>query len=221
MTDSIPVLQTCVKCGIKKPATREHFSPRPRNTSGLDHRCKNCERIRRKGEYAENPDRLKKAQKKYRDANHDWWLQRTRKWREENPDKVKAYTAKYYNEHAETIRAYSRDYYWKHRPHYLTIMRLYGINHPDVISANKSRRRARELNAEGSHSASDVRLQYKSQYGKCWWCGKRLNGQYHVDHVQPLSRGGSNWPNNIVCACRKCNQSKKDKTPIEWCGRLF
>ena len=29
-----------------------------------------------------------------------------------------------------------------------------------------------------------------------------------VDHIQPLSRGGSDHPDNLQAACRACNQAK-------------
>lgn len=37
-----------------------------------------------------------------------------------------------------------------------------------------------------------------------------------IDHVMPASRGGKNWFNNCVCACRHCNEIiKKNRTPKE------
>lgn len=46
-------------------------------------------------------------------------------------------------------------------------------------------------------------------------------GRYHVDHVHPIAKGGSNGRENIVLACRKCNLSKRDRLPIEFAGRLL
>lgn len=86
---------------------------------------------------------------------------------------------------------------------------------------SKHHRRSIEFGAEGAHTADDVALQYKSQKGLCWHCGRELNGVFHVDHLIPLNKGGTNWPNNIVCSCEKCNLSKGAKLPQEWNGRLF
>lgn len=52
---------------------------------------------------------------------------------------------------------------------------------------------------------------------RCHYCGTDV-GPFEVDHVIPLSRGGTSDPGNLVVACRKCNQSKRDKTPAEWIG---
>jgi 5-methylcytosine-specific restriction endonuclease McrA len=44
-----------------------------------------------------------------------------------------------------------------------------------------------------------------------------MEASWQVDHVIPLSRGGSNWPTNLVCACGQCNSRKCDKLPwLEW-----
>ena len=72
-------------------------------------------------------------------------------------------------------------------------------------------------------SAQDVQRQHAAQKGKCYYCGHNLGKPYHVDHVIPLSRGGSNAPENLVLACPHCNLTKKDRLPHEWPegGRLL
>lgn len=44
----------------------------------------------------------------------------------------------------------------------------------------------------------------------CSYCGKSdLSGRdLTVDHVKPLSEGGTNDPSNITCACFSCNARK-------------
>lgn len=39
-----------------------------------------------------------------------------------------------------------------------------------------------------------------------------------LDHVQPVSQGGQNDPDNLVLACLPCNRSKCGNTPDEWPG---
>jgi hypothetical protein len=38
----------------------------------------------------------------------------------------------------------------------------------------------------------------------------------HVDHVYPHSRGGSDDPSNLVACCKRCSDTKGDRTPEEW-----
>jgi len=91
----------------------------------------------------------------------------------------------------------------------------------DCMRARSRKRRALKAQATGSFSENDVRRQYESQNGKCWWCGKLVGDTYHVDHRVPLSRGGSDDATNIVIACPHCNMSKGAKMPHEWIGRLL
>lgn len=43
----------------------------------------------------------------------------------------------------------------------------------------------------------------------CAYCGKKTNvATATIDHVQPLSLGGTNRPDNLVVACRACNNRK-------------
>lgn len=50
---------------------------------------------------------------------------------------------------------------------------------------------------------------------RCCYCDARAS---HLDHVVPLSRGGTDVESNIVPACASCNLSKGAKTLAEWLG---
>lgn len=54
----------------------------------------------------------------------------------------------------------------------------------------------------------------------CVWC--RVEPSTTIDHVRPLSRGGSNHPLNLVGACEPCNSTKYVFLPSEigWVLRL-
>jgi len=96
-------------------------------------------------------------------------------------------------------------------------------NHKEYISARNRGTKARRKGAIGTHTAADIKAQYARQKGKCYYCHARVGDTYHVDHVVPLARGGSNWPENLVISCPTCNMQKRDKLPHEWVqgGRLL
>lgn len=50
----------------------------------------------------------------------------------------------------------------------------------------------------------------------CRYCDQRTFEVNEVDHVIPFSRGGSDDRENLVAACWRCNQEKRDMTPDEW-----
>jgi hypothetical protein len=48
----------------------------------------------------------------------------------------------------------------------------------------------------------------------CLYCAQRFpTGQLSRDHVTPISRGGQDTWNNVVTACRRCNNLKAWRTP--------
>jgi 5-methylcytosine-specific restriction endonuclease McrA len=74
--------------------------------------------------------------------------------------------------------------------------------------------------AEGSHSREEIWELYASQKGKCVYCRASLKDGYHADHIQPVSKGGSNWITNIQLTCGPCNIRKHATDPIEFAQRL-
>jgi 5-methylcytosine-specific restriction protein A len=52
--------------------------------------------------------------------------------------------------------------------------------------------------------------------GICHYCGKKFQPkQLTMDHVVPLSRGGTTTPGNVVPACLECNKNKSVDTPVD------
>jgi len=50
----------------------------------------------------------------------------------------------------------------------------------------------------------------------CQYCSKEEESRVlTIDHVVPRSKGGKNTWENLVTACKKCNQKKGNKTPKE------
>ncbi len=50
----------------------------------------------------------------------------------------------------------------------------------------------------------------------CLYCGERFRfSELSRDHITPISRGGEDGWNNVVTACRRCNNHKANRTPEE------
>jgi len=81
---------------------------------------------------------------------------------------------------------------------------------PSVISINRYVKQAR-VTLRVSRKNLFIRDDYTCQY-----CEKRFTkGNLTIDHVTPKSAGGPKTWENIVAACRKCNQKKADSLPRE------
>lgn len=221
--------KACTKCKREFPATAEYFYRSRTGRLGLRSQCKSCSdeysRLREKRpevkarksyymkEYRKRPSAKESARRSKRKYLLKPDVRARASERNRRPEimamnRVSAQKSSRRPGARERKREYMREYFRR----------------PDVVerrNISKNNRRARKMNAGGSYTADDIMKQYSSQNGRCWWCGKKVGKKYHIDHVIPLSRGGSNGPRNIVISCPHCNVSKNDKLPQEWVGRLF
>lgn len=79
----------------------------------------------------------------------------------------------------------------------------------------KNKRNRMKMASEGSHTFGEWEL-LKKQYGyTCLACGKKPPEiTLSEDHIIPLSRGGSDYIENIQPLCRSCNSKKYNKIII-------
>lgn len=85
----------------------------------------------------------------------------------------------------------------------------YCTRHPDTIAHLKTRRYAREKGAEGKHTKTEWDNLKKRYNYCCAICGEKK--PLTVDHIIPLSKGGSDYIENIQPLCRNCNSKKNNK----------
>jgi len=181
--------------------------------------------------YQNNREQKIAYQRQYEETHREQVRENKRQYRERNKGRIYEHRKTRYK---ERIRDYHKMYYKMHRGQHLENMRKYRETHRERLLAHKRnyyktpqgrmidrahwhRRRAQKLASGGSYTAQQIRDQLKRQKRKCYWCSCKL-GAYHIDHIAPLSRGGSNDISNIVLACAGCNLRKGAKLPHEWSG---
>ncbi|MGX2038755.1 HNH endonuclease [Methylocaldum sp. MU1018] len=55
---------------------------------------------------------------------------------------------------------------------------------------------------------------FRRDNGLCLYCGQRFHhSDLSRDHITPISRGGADTWNNVVTACKRCNNHKAGRTP--------
>lgn len=85
----------------------------------------------------------------------------------------------------------------------------YRKNNPDWYIAIKQRRRSLQRNAEGHFTAQQWKELKEMHKQLCAGCN--LPKKLTVDHIIPLSKGGSNHIENIQPLCVNCNSQKSWK----------
>lgn len=171
--------------------------------------------------WQEHPEMSAEYSRRHYAQDPEKYRIKSRRWHREHKNKANAYARRWYRRNREQRRKYSQRYRKEHKAERAETYRRWARKNPDKLKANNARRRARKAKASGTHSPRDIVLQYESQNGLCWWCGKPVGDSYHIDHRIPLSRGGSDAPSNLVISCPECNHSKYNKMPWEWSNRLL
>jgi 5-methylcytosine-specific restriction endonuclease McrA len=53
--------------------------------------------------------------------------------------------------------------------------------------------------------------------GICHYCNRQTPPkELTMDHIVPISRGGTSYKGNVVPCCKECNRAKKQLLPMEW-----
>lgn len=214
--------KTCNTCLIEYPNTTTFFAKKSDNLDSLNKRCKTCVNAYSKAHYEANKERKAITSAAWYQANKEQHAANGREWHKANPDAARRNTQAYRQRNPEHAKAVAKRYSDNNRQLYRDCAKQWRKANPEKVKAmqHKGRiaRRARIAASDEHFTAADLRLQYKSQRGKCWHCGVELNNVYEPDHLIPLAQGGTNAPNNIVCSCKPCNRSKGGKTVAQWKG---
>ena len=241
-------MKICTKCKIEKQKTE--FGKRKDSGSGYRAYCKECahkkyienkasilERSRknyiktrdyrleyRREYYIRNADIIAKKDKLYAEKNREAIAIRKAAYNKRNKDRIKEYRIK----NKERISSVFRIYREKNAEKINESARAYRAANPEKMAESWRNKSARRRMAEGSHTAADVRAIFDAQRGICANCNSKLSksgpDKYHVDHILPLARGGSNDKYNLQCLCKPCNLRKNAKDPVRWAsenGRLL
>lgn len=212
------IVKTCTKCKIEK--SKAEFSKRATKKDGLTSQCKSCVREYNKS----NAEAISEHKREYAKTNAKKIADRDREYRHANAAKISAQGREYRQANSEKIAAWMRDHYKANADKFSEYWREYNKANPEKRASQGRNRRARVRRAEGAHSAADVIAILESQRGLCANCKTKIlksgKKKYHIDHIQPLSKGGSNDKYNLQCLCPRCNLHKSAKDPIKWANSI-
>lgn len=172
-------MKFCRPCGRWLPATTEFFCMHAKKGVLRSH-CKEC--------------RAKDALR----------------WRRANLERARKTERDYARAHAVQKRKVSREFYERNRDRQIAKARAWAIANPQrarEICANATRvyqARKQDVFVE----LIDRAIVFERDEGVCGICGEPVVGAFHVDHIIPLSKGGSHSYDNVQLAHPTCNLRK-------------
>lgn len=194
--------KACTKCGQIKPLTEYH--KHKNSADGHSQRCKPC--------------RIEDAAA-YREANRDKVNESNRNYHNRNKEVRNAGRSKRYKDNPEYYINYRRNYYQATRELQIEHSRNWRAENPELVRQQWALRRARKTNAPSEPYTAELILEI---YGTdCHICNEPIDLEaprssnkegfhrgLHLDHVVPLSKGGTDLIENIRPAHAICNIRK-------------
>lgn len=197
------------------------------NKDQLAQRAKNCQRWRDR-----HPGRANELARKYYARDSGKILARSREYRLASPEKYRARFNEWASKNKAHLKAYRSARYQANRESDLANSKIWKAAHPDqirergrqwrkenplLVKIHKNNRRARIMGNGGRLTNGLAQRLIALQRGKCACCKTNLRkAGFHLDHIEPLAKGGRNDDKNIQLLCPHCNRSKHDKLPHEF-----
>ena len=144
---------------------------------------------------------------------------RNTQWAAQNRDSANARSRIWNSANAEKKRATNAAYRAVNQKMINLRRKLKRQVDPNIEKVKAAVWRARKLATPGKLSKNIVGILLAQQNGCCACCGVPLLGTYHLDHILPLSLGGSNSDDNVQLLLPKCNLQKYNSRPEEFLAR--
>lgn len=219
----------CPKCKTEKHISE--FGKAKDRADGLAVWCLECNRTRNRARWASSPETRERKGKRQKErmadpVEHERQLERQRTWyhahyadpefREQEKNRNReawATSEQRRTKHAATYKKWAAEHREelsaKHAEH---IRERYANDKPFRLHVREWFRRRRNMQRGngGQYELEDWQALVEFTGDYCPACGKRR--KLELDHVVPVSKGGSSSLTNIQPLCRRCNASKGDET---------
>lgn len=152
--------------------------------------------------YIKNKEKLNILSKKRYEDNKEEKLKVRREYVKKNPDKIVQQQKNWYLKNRELKILKSCEYIKNNK-----------LKH---CIYNEKRRSNKNNTCDKSINEIAILKMMNNQKSKCIYCDTCIIKDFHIDHINPLSRGGLHSIINIQLLCPNCNCSKGNKNNKEF-----
>lgn len=162
----------------------------------------------------------------YRIKNRESILARQKTYYHSNPEKMKQYRSKadkaamrirskkYYHSHKDVASEYHRKRYLEQTERFKEMAMAYRKTPSGILTTRRHSLNRISWKKGAKYSITKIKMEkiLLKAGGKCTYCSIPISEtNFSIDHIKPLSKGGSNHANNLVASCRTCNARKNAK----------
>lgn len=225
----------CTKCNRILPATE--FCKDRQKSDGLSSACRECRTTSTYRWRSQNIEHASAMQKLWEQNNKAHRRAYQNDWRSDNRERCRAQANDRRARDPERHRAVDRARYARNKMQIRVVQRAWRHAHPEYGRKNNrlfylrhklefiaryiKPYRARKSGAEGFWTVANIEAIAKMQRFRCAYCRKKIaRDNWHVDHITPLIKGGSNWPSNLQLCCQRCNSSKGGDDPLDYARKI-
>ena len=185
-------------------------------------KCKYCVSVTQAKYRANNVEKLREKERIWKENNKDKVNAHREKWEINNKNKRKESVNLWHSMNKARRSLYMQKWACNNKLKTKEYHKKYRFENKELVRSHSANRRVRENTAFGKLSKGLFRKLFVLQRGLCPCCGEKLGRKAHMDHIQPLSKGGTNSDDNIQLLRARCNQEKSAKDPIDFMrGRGF
>jgi len=198
-------MRSCPLKDARAAGLKQYFTGKPCRKGHIAYRltingqCIECAKFYKKLDREKEINRKKAIEKsrEWRKRNLARYNAKRKIWYEVNRAKIIATTAQWQKDNLEKVAL--------------------------IRKVTQGRRRAAKHGCETVRLA-DIKVIVQLQKGRCGYCRSHLGGDFHIDHIIPISKGGKHERRNLQALCPACNLAKHAKDPIDFArslGRLL
>jgi hypothetical protein len=194
-------------------------------------------RARRRALMERCGDKIRQKEKRDRERHKEQRARQYAEWYLRNKEKVKQYAKERREKQKEQMKIKRREYDLKNKEKIATRSKKYRDNNkekvlslqkdwrdrnPDAVLFHSRNRVSRKRANGGFVSKEDLQEIMGEQSFLCVACFSDLRkATPHLDHIMPLSKGGTHTKDNIQFLCAPCNLSKHAKHPLDWIIEIY